>query len=91
MITMGGGGGEGWGLTSWDYWGRVGKESVCFYFEVITLSAPNAPYDLLLNSPKLSQCFPCKHVGRILFFILDELLCMSICLILITKQLILCG
>ena len=30
---------------------------------------------LLLNSPKLSLQFPCKQVGRILFFILNKLLC----------------
>ena len=48
-------------------------------------------YDILLNSPKLSPQFPCKQVGRILFFILDSFLCLIIIFILITKQLILCG
>ena len=43
------------------------------------------------NSPKLSLDFPCKQVVKILFFILDKLLCMIICFILITKQLYLCG
>ena len=31
---------------------------------LLTLSAPNTSYDILLNSPKLSLYFPCKRVGR---------------------------
>ena len=53
-------------------------------------SAPDTPYDVLLNSPKLSLWFPYKQVGRVLFFLLDTLVCMIIYFILITKQLILC-
>ena len=60
-------------------------------FVSINLLSPKTPYDVLLNSPKLSLKFPYKQVGRIWFFILDKLLCMIICFILITKQLILCG
>ena len=42
-------------------------------------------------SQTVSVKLPCKHVKRILFFILDKLLCSVICFILFTKQLVLCG
>ena len=37
-----------------------------------------------------SLYFSCKQVGRALCFVLDKLLCMIVCFILITKQLISC-
>ena len=45
-------------------------------------------HDILANSPKLSLKFPCKQVGRILFFNLDKLLCTLIFFILITNNLL---
>ena len=31
---------------------------------VLTLSAPNTQYNVLLNSPELSLLFPCKQLGE---------------------------
>ena len=59
-------------------------------WSVLTVPAPKTPYDVLLDFPELSLLFPFKQVAKILFFILDKLLCMTICFILIIKQLILC-
>ena len=48
---------------------------------ILTPSAPNMLSDVLSYSPKLSLEFPCKQVGRFLFFInrqfavYDQLLC----------------
>ena len=53
---------------------------------LLALTVPNTPCDILLNSPKLSLQYPCIQVGRILIFILDKLLCMTMCFILITEQ-----
>ena len=47
---------------------------------VLTLLASNIPYDVLLNSPELYLQFCSKQVGRVLFFILDKLLYIIICL-----------
>ena len=58
---------------------------------LLTITAPNMLYGIMLNSPKLPLLLPSKQVGRICFFILDKLLCMIKCLILTTKLLILCG
>ena len=46
---------------------------------------------VLLNSPKMCLKFPCKEAGNLLFFILDNVLCVIIRFIPITKQFILCG
>ena len=47
--------------------------------------APNTTSSVLLNYPKLSVQFPCKHVMKIWFFILDSLLYMMNCFIFQTK------
>ena len=49
------------------------------------------PYDVLLNSPKLSLLLPCKQAGRILFFISEKLLCMIKCFVLTIKQIFCVG